>query len=356
MPPPMQQQSIQYGPMQPQNQAAARGGPPGVNQMPLGGRLGRGGNRSGKQGSVNMNNNRGGGSGARGGRGGMYVNNNNRGGGNAGGNFRNHARGGFGNRDNRRGGSFNAGQQGASFRGGRHNRSARNDSANAAARDSDAAHKKDEPKRTVTDFNLVGLEIQDLHWSWGLLAEHPNIVKPETEDSVPLDVVSSADAAVKIELSEAEPIGVTAVAPSSRVCIYFHTAVTAEDAVPIPHASALPVDSSLTLKKGKRKRADDEEEGGDLNYPEPSVDGDAASTSGVPDEVGRGSAAPSVTETASDSGDWLMAAIGEDDGDGDASDSEHREIAQDEQNQDGTHSRRLRYILNNVERASTPLS
>lgn len=312
----------------------------------------------------------------------MYVNNN-RGAGNAGqggGNFRNHTRGGFGNRDNRRGGSFNAGayQQGASFRGGRHNRSGRNDTANAAARDPDASSKKEEPKRTVTDFSLVGLEIQELHWSWGVLSVpsaktesqeelvSTDLVKSEAEDSVALTEndapsVPAADVTVKTESGDSAPSvthssEVTSVAPDapaadsdassplSRVRIYFHTAVTAEDAVPIPHASALPVDassfSSSLSKKGKRKRAEDEEEDVDLesiNHPEPSADGDAMSTAGATDMdgVGRGSAAPSVTETASDGGDWLMAAIAEDDGDGDASESDPHEIHQGDQNLDG---------------------
>lgn len=311
----------------------------------------------------------------------MYGNNN-RGGGNAGqggGSFRNNTRGGFGNRD-RRGGSFNAGayshQQGPSFRG-RYNRSGRHDGGSFTARDSNASSsKKEEPKRTVTDFRLVGLEIRELDWSWGTLSSQPDktasqggplvtdSIKLEAEDSVPsaednappvdgADVavkVESGDTAPKPELTGSVPDGSASVdntpSPPSRIRIYFHTPVTAEDAVPIPHASALPVDSSsvslMSSKKGKRKRADDEDEDGDFDgvpHPEPSADGDATSVAGTADldGVGRASVAPSMSETVSE-GDWLMAAIGEDEGDGDASDvddAEHHDTHDGEPHQDG---------------------
>jgi 20S proteasome subunit alpha 6 len=299
----------------------------------------------------------------------MYVNNN-RGGGNTGGNFRNHARGGFGNRDhgNRRGGSFNAGayQQGASFRG-RHNRSGKNEGSSGATRDSgSSSSKKEDLKRVVTDFRIVGVEIPELRWSWGVLSrsskaepqERPLDERPakmEADDSVPAvesnaPSVGDADMAAKVDAGDSiapiqlksEAIDFVPEAMSSAVDvpslfqIHFETSGTAAAAA--SHA-ALHADSSTSSRKGKRKRADVEED--DFTHPVDSgADGDAASLAGVVDTdgLGRGSVAPSVTETASEGGDWLMAAIGEDEGDGEASnadEAEHRETNDGQQYQHG---------------------
>jgi 20S proteasome subunit alpha 6 len=354
-----------------------------------------------------MNMSRGGGSGGRVGRGGMYGNNN-RGGGNAGqngGNFRNHARGGFGNRDhgNRRGGSFNAGvyshQQGSSFRG-RYNRSGRHDGGSFTARDSNASgSKKEDPKRTMTEFKLVGLEIQGLSWSWGTLPlpslkpeSHEALVSTEpikleaddsalpAEDSAPS--VNGADMNLKTESSNPAPPAPTSevpgsiqdgapvdstLSPPSRIRIYFHTPVTAEDAAPIPHASTLPIDASsvslMSTRRGKRKRADDEDDDGDLDgshHPEPSADGDAMSVTGGAslDGTGRGSVAPSVAETVSE-GDWLMAAIGDDENDEDTSnvDDDKLEIHIAEDHHDGESDVRIiRSMWHDEETKSTFLT
>ncbi len=56
--------------------------------------------------------------------------------------------------------------------------------------------KKDENKRTLTDFRIIGLEIQELSWAWGTLpsslAAKVEPAKPEIEedalDEHPVDV------------------------------------------------------------------------------------------------------------------------------------------------------------------------
>lgn len=382
-----------------------RGGGPGVNQVPLGGNRGgfgggRGGNMSGGRGrGGGMGMNRGGNRGGRGG--GMYNNMGGRGGGpGQGGSFRGHGNNrGFGNRDNRRGGSFNAGsgqnfphgnpptqpaqqqpphgpQQNfsGSFRGrnqgyaNNHSRGGRHDSG-ALHKDSSisstvSSGKKDENRRTLTDFKIVGLEIQDLAWSWGTVirpsstaevkeepndshatlssevpegdtAEQKSVVDPNagTEGlagsndatAIPSEAPQSAGAEatpVKTESSSALP------PPPSRIRIYFHTPVTADDAHAVPTQSSFShgPSSDSSVRKGKRKKLEDDdgdlEDGRGAPPPPPQHSGydneDPNVSVGTEFEapestVGRSSAAPSVAETASE-GDWLMAAIGEDDG------------------------------------------
>ncbi|EKM59603.1 uncharacterized protein PHACADRAFT_181595 [Phanerochaete carnosa HHB-10118-sp] len=386
------------------NVGHGRGGGPGANQVPLGGHRGgfgggRGGNMGGGRGrGGGMGMNRGGNRGGRGG--GMYNNMGGRGGGpGQGSSFRGHGNRGFGNRDNRRGGSFNAGagqnfphgnpptqpaqqqpphgpQQNfsGSFRGrnqgyaGGHSRAGRHDSA-ALHKDSSisstvSSGKKDENRRTLTDFKIVGLEIQDLDWSWGTVLRPSAVadVKEELDDSRPplasevaesesieqKPVVDSnagtegpaESADVTIALPEpsqsavpdATPVkteGSSALPPPpSRIRIYFHTPVTADDAHAVStqpsfsHGSA----SESSVRKGKRKKLEDDdgdiEDGRGPPPPPPQHSGfdhEDSSVGAGPDfealdsTVGRDSAAPSVAETTSE-GDWLMAAIGEDEG------------------------------------------
>ena len=99
--------------------------------------------------------------------------------------------------------------------------------------------------------------------------------------------------------------------------------------MPIPHASAVPVDLSALAtsqgspRKGKRKRVDDEEDDLAENRASvlsaPRLDDAASATA---QDGYRVSAAPSVGESTSE-GDWLMAAIGEGSNDGDGPDVSH---------------------------------
>ena len=360
----MQQGGFNQGP----NQYGRGGGPPS------GGRGGYQGNRGGSMsvrgrgGSMGMNRgtNRGRG-------GGSYNNMGGRGGNNqGGGSFRGQgpSRGGYNNRDNRRGGgSFNNqgyshqqhhqqnyhnnnNQSHSSFRGrgqgyNHSNRGGRHDNASTRSGDnvsttsgSFSTGKRDENKRTLTDFKIVGLKIPDLDWAWGTL--------PETVDSAvqdePKPTVVTSDAPVAVpptdgtSLATAEgatsgtdgAAAVSAVAPDasavkaeieallppppSRVRIYFHTPVSPDDAHPISQTSY----GSSVARKGKRKKLEDDDgdyEEGRGAPPPPPHGGDF-------DGAGRDSVAPSVAETASE-GDWLMAAIGEEDGDGEGAENLH---------------------------------
>ncbi|KAJ6510140.1 hypothetical protein C8R47DRAFT_964628 [Mycena vitilis] len=354
----------------------ARGGGPGGNHVSLGGG-GRGGQgmgpgrgasvagRGGRgSGGGSMAGNRGGGLGGRGGRGGSYSGGpapGGRGGG-PGGPVRGHgSRGNFaGNKDyhNRRGGGSFAG--GGSFqnssgsfrgRGQNHTNRGRNDggggSSTFGARDGAAnstfnSGKKDENRRTLTDFKIVGLEIRELPWTWGVLPSAPvksepkevslavdepaqDVVKTETaeEDSVkPVSADESDANASSSSVTDAKvapasdiPVGPRVVSdagpPPSRMRIYFHTPVTAVDSHPIPHngsfsLAATPSDS----RKGKRKKIESDDgdfEEGRAPPPPPGLHDDRSSVAA--------SVAPSVTETTGEA-DWLMAAIsGEAEGD-----------------------------------------
>ncbi|KAG2159018.1 uncharacterized protein EDB93DRAFT_1117650 [Suillus bovinus] len=338
----------------PQNQGQGQG-QPGANQMPLGGNRGgiggRGGNmNTGRGRGAVMSGNRGGLTGQRGGRGGgMFVNNGSGRGGAAAqqNSLRGHgSRGGF-NKDfhNRRGGSFNAGHQhhqnNTAFRGrGQGHTSGRagrqDGSTNFGNRDASqfaSSGKKDENRRTLTDFKIVGLEMPELGWTWGVL---PSPIKAE-EKEVAASLLDSSQEQVKDEdmhagaTSEPTPTADAAdtkpdasyqeqsssltTPPPSRIRIYFHTPVSPDDSHPIPHNASYTAPPDM--RKGKRKKLEDDdgdaEEG--RERPPPPRGGQVDDNTSVDlDGVGRESAAPSVADTASE-GDWLMAAIAEDEGD-----------------------------------------
>ncbi|KAJ6599369.1 hypothetical protein DFH09DRAFT_1271908 [Mycena vulgaris] len=386
------------GPMQ----SGPFSGPPrgGGNHIPMGG-AGRGGpgagpgrgasvgGRGGRGGGGSMSGNRGGGPNGRGGRGGGNYSAGGaaggRGGAGAAGPIRGHgSRGNFGgNKDynNRRGGgSFTGGSGAGSFqnssgsfraRGQNHSNSGRgrNDgggggSSTFGARDGAAnssfnSGKKDENRRTLTDFKIVGLEIRELAWMWGVLPSSPVKTEPKEvsldaaddsslgtvkaepaeEDSVKAVLADGSDAVAtsssgaatdgKAASAPDAPAGPRAVVdigpPPSRMRIYFHTPVTAVDSHPIPHngsfsLGATPSDS----RKGKRKKIESDDgdfEEGRGPPPPPGMHDDRSSVAA--------SVAPSVTETASEA-DWLMAAIaGEGGGDSQGldgnEDDEHHE-------------------------------
>ena len=399
----------QQRPMSAGSFSSGRGGTPG------GGPIGRGGgpsNRGGNRGhgrGGSMMNNRGGTGRGRGGS--MYSGG--RGGSQSGNQLKSHgSRGNFGggrdygNRDhgNRRGGSFvggggghHQGVSGASFRGRgqghaypHFSRGGRHDSGSGSfvPRDGSMASssfmsgssgggKKDENRRNFTDFKIVGLEIQDLSWSWGMIPAPKSPIKAESLTEVPSSLPStgsedigsqtasqqitadSADpsnssinlqdhsdaAAVKAEGAsdlKAAPTTTTEVhtlfpeeqstsempapsvipPPPSRMRIYFHSPVTPDDSRPIPNGASFAITGSdeTGSRRGKRKKLEDDD--GDLEEgraPPPPPGGSRPERSLSVDRLERASAAPSVepsvAETASE-GDWLMAAIGEDEGDG----------------------------------------
>lgn len=313
--------------------------------------------------------------------GGSYNNMGGRGGGNQGGSsFRGQGSSrGFGNRDNRRGGSFNnqsyshsqqhqpyqqqqnyhnnnhhQNQSHSSFRGrggyNHSNRGGRHDSASASGRDnistasgSFSSGKRDENKRTLTDFKIVGLKIPHLDWHWGTLPEAvaptvkgeaaatpipsdaPPAVQPSDGTSTAhaegastgSDVATTVPPAPAVDASSVKAeIEALLPPPPSRVRMYFHTPVSPDDAHPISQSSYGSGSSVSNARKGKRKKLDDDgdyEEG--RGAPPPPPHGSGLDAGGDYEGIGRDSVAPSVAETTSE-GDWLMAAIGEEDGDG----------------------------------------
>ena len=318
-----------------------------------------------------MSGNRGGLSGGRG-RGGSFVgggggSRGGSGGGQSNGPLRGHgSRNNFGggNKDfhNRRGGSFSASgggtgyshQGGSSFRGRNQghmssNRGNRPDGGSApvfgsreGTMSSSFGGKKDENRRTLTDFKIVGLAIPGLSWTWGIIPSlslvkaegnldgqgaSSTIVKEEIlDDGSSMHAVTSSGTAketqteikrevsaqsIEIEMADAKTVQDTMsnvrvssdnAPPPSRIRIYFHTPVTADDSRPIPHNSTYG-DIPSDTRKGKRKKLEDDD--GDLEErrapPPPPQMGGAVND----DQL---SVTASVAETNSE-GDWLMAAI-----------------------------------------------
>jgi 20S proteasome subunit alpha 6 len=257
---------------------------------------------------------------------------------------------------NRRGGSFNSGTGGSgyshssssSFRGRNQGHSGsgrgnRNDGSAIGSRDgtmtSSFGGKRDENRRTLTDFKIVGLKIPALGWSWGIVpttnkeethndlgsksvseenSKEVNLEEGKEGKAANLPVVEGKQSALKTESARiASPAGEVEMtdaltshvadsnphSPPSRIRIYFHTPVTADDSRPIPH-NALYGENSTDSRKGKRKKL--EEDDGELDEirapPPPQI---------VGANEDRGSAAGSISqsvETASEA-DWLMAAI-----------------------------------------------
>lgn len=401
-----------------QGQGHSRGGGPPIGSMNMSG--GRGGFIGGRGGNNNQGGrgrggpmmNRGGG---RGRGNGSYNNMGGRGGGvgQNSGSFRGHGSNrGFGNRDNRRGGSFSGGgNQGYSqgfqhqpyqhqhqhhhnhphhhqqnyntnnsfrgrnqgfphsSRGGRHDSGsfhAPKENGNTSSSNftpTFSSGKKDENRRTLTDFKIVGLEIPELTWNWNaaksdaaetaVKVEAPESALPHTEpantavdqDASPAkaeDTTGAGDAATAAADVSAESalVKTESVAlvppPPSRVRIYFHTPVTADDAHPLPSHMSYSPSPSAAIRKGKRKKLEDDdgdyEDGRGPPPPPPHSSGMGADHDGsVAPSVeyngsenvgGRGSVAPSVADTVSD-GDWLMAAIGGDDGQDDGDDHDY---------------------------------
>ncbi|KAF7301543.1 Proteasome endopeptidase complex [Mycena indigotica] len=250
---------------QPPSQPALFPGPQRGGAPNTGGRGGQ--PNRGRGGSFNANRGVSGGAAMSGrGRGGGNMGNFAAGGmqnGRGGGQLRGHgSRGNFGNKDfhNRRGGgSF---QNSNSFRGRNQGNSSRNrnDGNNFGTRDgpsnsSYGSGKKDENRRTLTDFKLIGLEIPELTWSWGVI---PLPVKAESEE----------------------------------------VSLTSDDAELKPGDVVKPVSEPGKRKKIESDDGDDEDRRGPP--PPPGLNDDRSSVAA--------SVAPSVAETVSE-GDWLMAAI-----------------------------------------------
>jgi 20S proteasome subunit alpha 6 len=211
-----------------------------------------------------------------------------------------------------------------------------------AASSSGGGGKKDENRRTLTDFKLVGLEIKDLDWAWGVMpglktsATSPQDSTLASNTSESTTVTVPSDSIIRVEESstatrpsdatatdvkqsqvaplKAEATIIAKSEPPSRVRIYFHTPVSADDAHPVSHAPSFAIPGALPSdsRKGKRKLEDDEgDDEGRSRRPPPQI-----SVQGAPihhlDEQNPGSAAPSIADTTTASeGDWLMAAIGE---------------------------------------------
>ncbi|KAJ3498126.1 hypothetical protein NLJ89_g10261 [Agrocybe chaxingu] len=189
-------------------------------------------------------------------------------------------------------------------------------------------------------LGIVGLSIPDLGWTWGTIPSSSPVKTEETgnnaNESVPSVIPVKKEAleedkssllanpepekgsaefktepaqdvpSTEAEIADVKPApDANANPPPSRIRIYFHTPVTADDSRPIPHNASYGEVSSDT-RKGKRKKTEDDD--GDVDErrappppPQMGISNDDRSSVAA-------SVAPSVAETASEA-DWLMAAI-----------------------------------------------
>ena len=280
-------------------------------------------------------------------------------------------------RNNRRGG-FTGQNMNASFRGGGGGRNAnqnrRHDGGSGSGgafgtRDASFSNINGAGKKSehLADFKIIGLEMRELGWSWGVLPSEKLIVKSEVTDATNADEGVEGDATAKNQQSQqteqtqtntladavsdlgmsAEAIkqepapdtdvsaalkndastqsvttsnGSVVPAPPSRMRIYFHTPVTPDDSNPhsLNASTSFSIPTDSNSRKGKRKKSEDDD--GDLEdsgrgkrpAPHSQMAGGSDTASVDMDVAGRGSVAPSMAGT-SESGDWLMAHIAQDD-------------------------------------------
>ncbi|KIY72912.1 hypothetical protein CYLTODRAFT_417427 [Cylindrobasidium torrendii FP15055 ss-10] len=401
------QQPIQQQPTMPMAMAnSMRNSQPNNNSMSRGGGPNRGVGR-GRGGSMNM--------GSRGGRGGGNLGrsgsgfaqnggNANRGGGSA------MARGGSGNYTNRRG---VAGGNSFSFRGGpraqnygnnRLNQNARPQDSNSLTRATGSMSSLGSvgKRRTLTDFRMVGLEIKELGWNWGIvpcvapeekkeggesldvpadsdhgptdgdsdspstslpapLAQDDGTRMPDGQNGASSTLPTDEDRNMLAEPSTpsetpsslpARPVQGLGLAPTelnlatnpepkdppARIRIYFHTPVVAE---PVP--APAPV-----TRNGKRKKVDDED--GDTDVEDQRL---APPRTSTPIREDRSSVAPTVTSEH----DWLMDAMAEGSGNGDGDgdrDTEPGETASHTQHDDVETDTEMGHIPSPTETTEKP--
>ena len=253
--------------------------------------------------------------------------------------------------------------------------------------------KRDENRRNFTDFKIVGLEISDLSWTWGAiptsrcqikaesiaeglsssssacsgdtvaqedslpskeeLADHPSPSANAREDPDPALVKGEPASDLKVTPTPPDghagsqespslpemPAPVVIPPPPSRMRIYFNSPVTPDDSHPMPGGTIAGFEEAGG-RRGKRKKSEDDD--GDLEEgraPPPPPGGSRPERSMSIDRFERASTAasadPSVAETASE-GDWLMAAIGEDEGDAEDDGGELHLSGNDSNSRDGS--------------------
>lgn len=191
--------------------------------------------------------------------------------------------------------------------------------------------KKDENRRTLTDFKITTLEIPELGWEWGVPQAETTVVPvdlgpdvsipevkkesddgPETvssqvdTDGEPDPSSTQDDASAASLPSGSKPLARTDTVilkdgkdgiPPPRMRIYFHTPVSPDDSHPM--AGSEHVSDS---RKGKRKKLE-------LDDDNDSIEDDRAPPPPPQPYDDRSSAGASVAPSVASEGDWLMASL-----------------------------------------------
>lgn len=313
-------------------------------------------------GAGNTQSSRGGG-GSGGGRGGSHSSRGGQLGGHRGGRGNWHAQG-HGRRGGGSGGGGGGGNSTARGRGGSFSHSGivrQNGSMNTSEKDRSSG-KKEDSKQTLTDFKIIGLEIENMLWKWGVCSSEGSsegVPADQTEsESKPIssckadvatdelklelsdrveeiefgaalkeqekNVVSSSSAATNHVIRAEKPVkpfSSTSHSPP-RIRIYFNTPVVTED------MQKSNVSNGVVSTRSKRRmpadgKGDDEDEGRRIRAKlNPTSEESAIQDAPILDvNKDRDSAPPSIDPSVAsirteDEGDWLMEAIAKD-GDGD---------------------------------------
>lgn len=182
-------------------------------------------------------------------------------------------------------------------------------SASTASKD---GARKEENRRSLTDFKLIGLQIEELGWSWGICNSSVAESSEDPEKSSDATQVKEEDQDMDLDENKvlAPSNGAPALAsePRSRVRVYFH--------FPEDHLAATSApEASSGLTRGKRKKTDDDDD--EVNERNirprqssaaPSVD--MASVDEQSAIAGTSDNGRDGTQETEDN-DWLMAAIAE---------------------------------------------
>jgi 20S proteasome subunit alpha 6 len=167
--------------------------------------------------------------------------------------------------------------------------------------DRDPHGRRDENRRSLTDFKIIGWCIPQFDWSWGKCKEDQ--IKSEDPHSSKHEIHGDAQEPAQ-EALPAAPRSKLPHEPPSRLRFYFHAP---------PEEISRPSLSETIATRGKRKKVDDDDDD-DGEHRERNIRQRQLSEAPSVEMEGDDRlllSGEKVQNTETDEGDWLMAAIGE---------------------------------------------